>query len=50
MWPTIYIKGGDGSSEEDQVHVGIQSDLKGKCLLSLVVHLTFAHCGSAKKN
>jgi hypothetical protein len=44
-----YLEGGDGSSEEDRVHAGIQSDLEGKCLLSLAMHPTFADCGSAKK-
>jgi hypothetical protein len=31
------------------VHASTQSDVEGKCLLSLVVHPTLAHCGSAKK-
>jgi hypothetical protein len=45
-----YLEGGDGSSEEDWVHDCIQSNLEGKCLLSLVVHPTFAHWGLRSKS
>jgi len=37
MWPTTYLKGGDGSSEEDQVHVSTQKRFRRQ--MSLVSHL-----------